>query len=73
MDTHALNNVGDILLPFSGELPLTPSVNINDPVSKAIEIMVRHNLSLLAVVRDKRPVGQVRIQDAFALIGLRMP
>lgn len=73
MDTRTLNNVREILLPFSGELPLKPSVNIDDPISKAIEIMVRHNLRLLPVLRNKRPVGQVRIQDAFAVIGLRIP
>lgn len=73
MDTRTLSNLKEILLPFSGELPLTPAVDIDEPISKAIEIMVRHNLRLLAVLRNKRPVGQVRIQDAFAVIGLRMP
>lgn len=73
MDARILNNVGEILLPLSGELPLMPSIGINEPISRAIEIMVRHNLSILAVVRNERPVGQVRIQDAFAFIGLRLP
>ena len=73
MDTRTLNNLREILLPFSGELPLTPAVDIDDPISKAIETMVRHNLRLLAVLRNKRPVGQIRIQDAFSVIGLRIP
>ena len=73
MDTRTLSNVKEILLPYSGELPLTPAVSIDDPISKVIEVMVRHNLRILPVFRDKRPVGQVRIQDAFAIVGIRMP
>jgi CBS domain-containing protein len=73
MNTRTLKNVKEILLPFSGELPLSPSVHIDDPISKAIEVMVRHNLRILPVFRDKRPVGQVRLQDAFAIVGIEMP
>ncbi len=73
MDTRTLNNVREILLPYSGDLPLTPSVSIDDPISRVIEVMVRHNRRILPVLRDKRPVGQVRIQDAFAILGVRMP
>jgi len=73
MNTSTLANVREILLPFSGELPLSPSVHIDDPVSKAIEVMVRHNLRMLPVFRDRRPVGQVRLQDAFAIVGIQMP
>jgi hypothetical protein len=73
MNTSTLANVREILLPFSGELPLSPSVHIDDPVSKAIEVMVRYNLRMLPVFRDRRPVGQVRLQDAFAIVGIQMP
>jgi CBS domain-containing protein len=73
MNTRTLKNVREILLPFSGELPLSPSVQIDDPISKAIEVMVQHNLRMLPVFRDRRPVGQVRLQDAFAIVGIRMP
>jgi CBS domain-containing protein len=73
MDIRTLNNVREILLPYSGDLPLTPSVSIDDPISRVIEVMVRYNRRILPVLRDKRPVGQVRIQDAFAILGVRMP
>jgi CBS domain-containing protein len=73
MNTRTLKNVKEILLPFSGELPLSPSVHIDDPISRAIEVMVQHNLRTLPVFRDKRPVGQVRLQDAFAIVGILMP
>ena len=73
MDLRTLNKVCEILIPFSGDLPLTPSVHIDDPVSKAIEVMVNHNVSIIAVLRNTRPVGQVRLQDAFAFVGIRIP
>ena len=73
MDTRTLNNVREILLPYSGDLPLTPAVSIEDSISRVIEVMVRHNVRILPVFRDKRPVGQVRMQDAFAILGIRMP
>ena len=73
MKRRTMQNVCDVLTPFSGNLPLTPSVHIDDPVSKAIEIMVKHNLSIIAVLRDTRPIGQVRLQDAFAFVGIRIP
>jgi CBS domain-containing protein len=73
MEPRTLNNVREILLPLSGELPLTPSVHIDDSISKVIEVMVRHNLHILPVFRNKQPVGQVRLQDAFAILGIRMP
>ena len=73
MDLRTLNKVREILIPFSEDLPLTPSVHIDDPVSKAIEVMVNHNVSIIAVLRNARPVGLVRLQDAFAFVGIRIP
>jgi len=73
MDLRTLNKVREILIPLSGDLPLTPSVHIDDPVSKAIEVMVNHNVSIIAVLRNARPVGLVRLQDAFAFVGIRIP
>ncbi|MFZ3046588.1 MAG: hypothetical protein WA151_11805 [Desulfatirhabdiaceae bacterium] len=73
MHTRTLNSVREILLPFSGELPLEPSVRLNDQITTAIEIMVKHNLQLIPVIWNTRPVGQVRLKDAFASVGIRMP
>jgi len=68
MHTRTLNSVREILLPFSGELPLEPSVRLNDQITTAIEIMVKHNLQLIPVIWNTRPVGQVRLKDAFASV-----
>ncbi|BBO69962.1 hypothetical protein DSCA_38920 [Desulfosarcina alkanivorans] len=73
MHTRTLNSVREILLPYNGKLPLNPSVHLNDPVTTAIETMVRHNRHIIPVVCNMHPVGQVRLKDAFAAVGIRMP
>jgi len=62
--------VDEILLPYEDGLPLDPSVKIGDRIIMAIELMVRKNLKQIAVVRNQRPVGMVRLEDAFKKIGL---
>jgi CBS domain-containing protein len=64
--------VDEILLPYEDGLPLDPSVTIGDRIITAIEVMVRENLKRIAVVRNQRPVGMVRLEDAFKKIGLTM-
>jgi predicted transcriptional regulator len=64
--------VDEILLPYEDGLPLDPSVKIGDQIIMAIELMVGKNLKRIAVVRNQRPVGMVRLEDAFKKIGLSM-
>ena len=64
--------VDEILLPYEDGLPLDPSVKIGDRIITAIELMVGMNLKQIAVVRNQRPVGRVRLEDAFKKIGLTM-
>ncbi|MCB2149192.1 MAG: hypothetical protein KQI81_22110 [Deltaproteobacteria bacterium] len=73
MHTRTLNSVREILLPFTGQLPLEPSVRLNDQITTAIEVMVKHNLHIIPVFWNMRPVGQVRLKDAFAIVGIRIP
>lgn len=73
MEPQFRKNVREILMPYTGDLPLSPAVHIDDPVSKAIEIMVSHNRHVIAVLRNTRPIGQVRLQDAFTFVGIRVP
>ncbi|MGD2124546.1 MAG: CBS domain-containing protein [Desulfobacteraceae bacterium] len=65
-------SVEEILLPYKKEVPLDPSVGMGDKITHAIEIMVRHNLKYIAVVHNRRPVGMVRLEDAFEKIGLQI-
>ena len=63
--------VQDILLPYKEGTPLNPSVSLEDKISRAIELMVTHNSHCIAVIRNNRPVGMVRLQDAFEKVGLQ--
>jgi len=62
--------VDEILLPYEDEVPLDPSVKIGDRIITAIEVMVGKNLKQIAVLRNQRPVGMIRLEDAFKKIGL---
>jgi predicted transcriptional regulator len=62
-----------ILLPGPEDLPATPSICLGEKITRAIELMLRHNVSRIAVVRDQRTVGMIRLEDAFQEIGLDLP
>ena len=64
--------IDEILLPYEDGVPLDPSVKMGDKITTAIELMVGKNLKQIAVVRNQRPVGMVRLEDAFKKIGLTM-
>ncbi|MEJ2723926.1 MAG: CBS domain-containing protein [Deltaproteobacteria bacterium] len=63
--------VQDILLPYKEGTPLDPFVTLEDKIVRAIELMVTNNTRCIAVVRNNRPVGMVRLQDAFEKVGLQ--
>ncbi len=65
--------VDTILLPLPHELPAEPCVAAGEKISRAIEVMVSHNLDRIAVVRNRRAIGMIRLQDAFHEVGLEMP
>lgn len=65
--------VEEILVPFRKGMPLHPSVTIGDKITHAVELMVNNNFSSIAVVRNRQPVGMVRLEDAFKILGLRLP
>jgi CBS domain-containing protein len=62
-----------IMRPCSEELPLEPSVGLGEKITRAIEVMVSHNLKRIVVVRNRRAVGMIRLEDAFREIGLQLP
>jgi CBS domain-containing protein len=66
-------NIDPIIRPCTEDLPLEPCVGIGEKITRAIELMVSHNLSRIAVVRNRRTVGMIRLEDAFHEIGLEMP
>jgi hypothetical protein len=62
--------VDEILLPYEEGVPLDPSVSIGASIITAIELMVGMNLKRITVLRNQRPVGLVRLDDAFKKMGL---
>ena len=60
-----------IMQPFQGGVPLHPSVATDERITRAIELMVRFNLKCNAVTRGTRPIGMIRLADAFRELGLR--
>ena len=62
--------VKDIVVPLTGEIPLRPSVTMTDLITLAIELMVKNDRKKIAVVLSNRPIGMVRLADAFRKIGL---
>ena len=65
--------VDAIIVPYTEEVPLTPSVTIGEKITRAIELMLKHNLSRIAVVRGQRAIGIIRLEDALQKVGLEMP
>ena len=64
--------VKTILLPYRKETPTDYTVTPEDKVISAVELMVNHNMKMIAVVRNGRPIGMIRLEDAFKKLGLAL-
>jgi CBS domain-containing protein len=62
--------VKTILLPYRKEMPTDYTVTPEDKVIYAVELMVNHNMKTIAVVRNDRPIGMIRLEDALKKLGL---
>jgi CBS domain-containing protein len=62
-----------ILIPCPKDLPMSPSISLGEKITRAIELMLSHNVTRIAVVRNQRAIGMIRLEDAFQEIGLEMP
>jgi len=63
----------EIVVPYQEGTPNHPAVTINVKIIDAVELMVHHGLHQIAVVRNNRPVGMIRLEDAFRKLGLQEP
>lgn len=61
-----------ILLPFRNEVPTDYTVTPDDKVIYAVELMVDHHIKQIAVVRNDRPIGMIRLDDALKKLGLNV-
>jgi hypothetical protein len=62
--------VDEILQPYEEGVPLDPCLEMGGRIIDAIQLMVANNLKCLTVTINKRPVGMVRLEDAFKKVGL---
>jgi signal-transduction protein with cAMP-binding, CBS, and nucleotidyltransferase domain len=64
--------VDEILLPYEEGVPLDPCVEMGEKLINAIQLMVNNNLKCIAVTKNRRPVGMIRLEDAFNKIGMQV-
>jgi CBS domain-containing protein len=67
------SKVDSILLLCPEDLAPTPCVSAGEKITRAIELMLHHNVSRIAVVSNRRVIGMIRLEDAFQEIGLDIP
>ncbi len=62
--------VESIIVPTEYEMPLEPYVSPEDPITDAIEVMLKNDLKRIAVIDGKRVAGMIRLEDALKKVGL---
>jgi predicted transcriptional regulator len=62
--------VESIIVPAEDKVPVEPSVSPEDPITDAIEVMLKHNLKQIAVTEENRAIGMIRLEDALKKVGL---
>ena len=62
--------VESIIVPTENTVPVEPSVSPEDPITDAIEVMLKHNLKQIVVTEGNRAVGMIRLEDALKKVGL---
>ncbi|UCF93316.1 MAG: CBS domain-containing protein [Desulfobacterales bacterium] len=63
--------VASIIQPLAEGLPPEPAVAMEDKIGHAIELMLKHNAKRVAVMRNGRVIGMIRLEDAFLKLGLQ--
>jgi CBS domain-containing protein len=64
--------VYEVVIPCAKGLLLDQTVRSHDRLIDAIELMVRHNRKVIAVVHHQQVIGMVRLEDAFRYLGLQV-
>lgn len=63
--------VGEIVRPPIEGVPPAPCVDIADPIMRAVELMLKNDLTQIAVVGCRGLIGHLRLDDALQHLGLR--
>ena len=65
--------VGEIVRPLAEGIPPTPCVGMIDPLMRAVELMLKNDLSRIAVAGCQGLIGHIRLEDALRHLGLHPP
>jgi len=63
-------SVQEIVIPIEDDVAPKPCVSPEDKITDAIEVMLKNDLKQIAVRRENRVLGMIRLEDAFKEIGL---
>ncbi len=62
--------VKTVLLPYTPGVDLDHAVQPEDRLTYAVKTMLALGIKRIAVIRNGRPVGIIRLDDALARLGL---
>jgi predicted transcriptional regulator len=62
--------VRELIRPFRESIPLDPCVMADDKITRAISLMIDNEVKRIAVVRNDKPIGFIRLEDALEVLGL---
>jgi hypothetical protein len=65
--------VWEIVRPPIDGMPTGLTVGMSDSVMRAVELMLKNDLTAIAVISGGRFVGHVRLAEALKYLGVRMP
>ena len=62
--------VKNVILPFTPGVCLDYAVTPDDKLTHAIQTMLSHGINRIVVVRNGKPIGIIRLDDALEKLGL---
>lgn len=65
--------VWEIVRPPIEGMPAGLSVGLSDSITRAVELMLKNDLTAIAVISGGRFVGHIRLAEALKHLGVRMP
>ena len=63
--------VFEILLPYRKYISLSPALSADEKISRAIQIMLENDVQHMVVVRKRKPIGMIRLEDALQALGIQ--
>ena len=65
--------VRDIVHPPIMGMPPQPSVEMSSSIVQAVELMVKNDVLMIAVVSGNRLIGHISLTDALESLGIHIP